>query len=81
VQDGVDAEGARRVFVETDPVISHTQTQLGRINVLKFLHVAFAGSTESIEGGENTHGIWRSMRRTSARADGVKMIFFTAPLR
>ena len=52
VLDGGDVEGVS-VVVEAEPVVADAQAELGRLDVLKALHVAFAGGGEVGQGMEN----------------------------
>ncbi len=76
MQDGVNVERAGRVFDEADAVVADAQAQLA------VLPSSFLMSPSPVRAKRSSAvrmrmAVSRSMRRTSARAGGVKMIFFT----
>ena len=55
MQDGVNEDGSRRLFVEADAVVADAEAEFAGV-ALQLLDVAFAGAGEAIESGENAHG-------------------------
>ena len=77
VQDGVNVERAGRVFDEADAVVADAQAQLARCCLASFLMSPSPVRAKRSSAVRMRMAVSRSMRRTSARAGGVKMIFFT----
>jgi hypothetical protein len=67
VFNGGDVEGVA-VVVEAEPVVADAQPELGRLDVLEALHVAFAGGGEVGRACRMRSAVGWSMARSWALA-------------
>ena len=72
--DSGDVEGLA-VVMEAEPVVADAQTELGRLDVLKTLYVALAGSGEVGQGTQNAQAVGWSMARSWALAWSRQAMF------
>ena len=56
MHDSVNHERSRWIFAETHSIIANPQAQLGWLNVLETLHIAFTCTGESVQRSQNSHG-------------------------